>query len=354
MQIYLVGGAVRDKLLALPERERDWVVVGSNPDEMLKLGYRRVGKDFPVFLHPDSSEEYALARTERKTGRGHTGFDCDASETVTLNEDLLRRDLTINAIAEDSDGQIIDPLGGRRDLQQKLLRHTSAAFAEDPLRVLRVARFLATFDYLGFRVAPETEKLCAQMVAADTLEELPAERIFKELEKALGAKSPHTFFTFLHRINATTRLWPELTEIDFARLADVVKSDTNAQQRFAILFMASATQAVVDRCKALKVPNAFTNLAAALSRHFTAWRDASTPTERIDLLYQINAYRNQDFFHLFSSTCQLVNNEERHHNWVTDLDFTSNISAADVDSNLKGADIGDAIKQEKINQLLER
>ncbi|MGL4984715.1 MAG: multifunctional CCA tRNA nucleotidyl transferase/2'3'-cyclic phosphodiesterase/2'nucleotidase/phosphatase, partial [Plesiomonas sp.] len=178
MQVYLVGGAVRDQLLGLPIHERDWVVVGSTPEDMLAKGYQQVGKDFPVFLHPQSREEYALARTERKQGLGYTGFVCHAAPDVTLEQDLIRRDLTINAIAQHSDGTLIDPYNGQRDLTQRLLRHISPAFSEDPLRVLRIARFAARFADFGFQIAPETQQLMRTMVAAGELNHLTPERVW--------------------------------------------------------------------------------------------------------------------------------------------------------------------------------
>ena len=182
MQCYVVGGAVRDALLGLPVKDCDWVVVGSTPDEMLSRGFRPVGKDFPVFLHPQTQEEYALARTERKSGNGYTGFVCHAAPDVTLEEDLLRRDLTINAIARDADGQLIDPYGGVRDLEARVFRHVSPAFAEDPLRILRVARFAARFT--DFEVAPETRALMQHMVAAGEVDHLVAERVCRSSRAA--------------------------------------------------------------------------------------------------------------------------------------------------------------------------
>jgi tRNA nucleotidyltransferase (CCA-adding enzyme) len=186
MRIYLVGGAVRDKLLNRPVTDHDHVVVGARPDEMLEQGFRPVGKDFPVFLHPKTNEEYALARTERKTGHGYHGFAFQADPTVTLEEDLARRDLTINAIAEAEDGQLVDPFNGVRDLEQRLLRHVSAAFVEDPVRLLRVARFAARFAPLGFTVAPETMALMQQMVRDGEVDHLVPERVWQETRKALG------------------------------------------------------------------------------------------------------------------------------------------------------------------------
>ena len=180
MKIYLVGGAVRDALIGLPVKDKDWVVVGATPQEMLDAGYQQVGRDFPVFLHPQTREEYALARTERKSGSGYTGFTCYAAADVTLEDDLQRRDLTINAMARDDDGEIIDPYNGRSDLENRLLRHVSPAFSEDPLRVLRVARFAARYAHLGFRIADETMTLMRNMTAAGELEHLTSERVWKK------------------------------------------------------------------------------------------------------------------------------------------------------------------------------
>ncbi len=208
MKTYLVGGAVRDELLGLPVRERDWVVVGATAAQMLDLGYRQVGRDFPVFLHPETHEEHALARTERKTAPGYRGFVVHAEPDVTLEEDLLRRDLTINAMARDEAGGLIDPFNGRADLEARLLRHVSPAFAEDPVRILRVARFAARFAHLGFRVADETRALMRRMVAAGEVDALVPERVWQEMERALGEGSPATFFEVLRDCGALAVLFP--------------------------------------------------------------------------------------------------------------------------------------------------
>ena len=211
MQRYLVGGAVRDSLLGYPFHERDWVVVGATPQQMLNLGYQQVGKDFPVFLHPDTKEEHALARTERKNGKGYTGFSVYAAPDVTLEQDLLRRDLTINAIAQADDGSIVDPFGGVADLKQKRLRHVSAAFAEDPLRVLRVARFYARYAHLGFSVAAETQQLMQQL--ASELDTLTPERLWQETAKALSEQTPQAYFQLLYDTGALAVLMPELAAL---------------------------------------------------------------------------------------------------------------------------------------------
>ncbi|EDS6441105.1 multifunctional CCA addition/repair protein [Salmonella enterica subsp. houtenae] len=210
MKIYLVGGAVRDALLGLPVKDKDWVVVGATPQEMLDAGYQQVGRDFPVFLHPQTHEEYALARTERKSGSGYTGFTCYAAPDVTLEADLQRRDLTINALARDDDGQIIDPYHGRQDLEARLLRHVSPAFGEDPLRVLRAARFAARYAHLSFRIADETLALMREMTAAGELEHLAPERVWKETENALTTRNPQVYFQVLRDCGALRVLFPEI------------------------------------------------------------------------------------------------------------------------------------------------
>lgn len=213
MQIYLVGGAVRDQLLQLPVYDRDWVVVGSSPQAMLAAGFQAVGKDFPVFLHPNSKEEHALARTERKTGVGYTGFACHYAPDVTLEEDLLRRDLTINAMAQDNSGQLIDPYGGQHDLAAKVLRHVSPAFVEDPLRVLRVARFAAKLHHLGFTVAKETRQLMAKIAQSGELQHLTAERVWQEWHKSLSTHHPEVFLQVLRDCGALAVVLPEIDRL---------------------------------------------------------------------------------------------------------------------------------------------
>ncbi|EGR2461837.1 multifunctional CCA addition/repair protein [Vibrio cholerae] len=213
MQIYLVGGAVRDQLLQLPVYDRDWVVVGSSPQAMLAAGFQAVGKDFPVFLHPKSKEEHALARTERKTGVGYTGFACHYAPDVTLEDDLLRRDLTINAMAQDNSGQLIDPYGGQRDLAAKVLRHVSPAFVEDPLRVLRVARFAAKLHHLGFTVAEETMQLMAKIAQSGELQHLTAERVWQEWHKSLSTHHPEVFLQVLRDCGALAVVLPEIDRL---------------------------------------------------------------------------------------------------------------------------------------------
>lgn len=210
MQTYLVGGAVRDTLLGLPITDKDWVVVGTTPEEMVAAGFEQIGSDFPVFLEPKTKQEHALARTERKSGHGYTGFVCYSAPDVTLEQDLLRRDLTINAIAQDAHGNFIDPYDGQRDIKNKRLRHVSPAFAEDPLRVLRVARFAARFASLGFTIAPETMALMQEMVISGELASLTPERVWKEWEKSLSTDDPQVFLSVLRQCGALAIVMPEL------------------------------------------------------------------------------------------------------------------------------------------------
>ncbi|HEY5716934.1 MAG TPA: hypothetical protein VIS52_00450 [Motiliproteus sp.] len=285
MQVYLVGGAVRDQLLQIPVFDRDWVVVGATPELMRARGFQPVGKDFPVFLHPDTHEEYALARTERKSGRGYQGFAFHAAPDVTLEQDLLRRDLTINAMAQAPDGSLIDPYGGQQDLDARILRHVSPAFAEDPLRVLRVARFAARFHHLGFRVAPATLELMTQLATSDELAELSAERVWKELERALGEPSPHVFFTTLAACNGLDHWLPELRPL-FANdqpqpseaLQRICQQRADSSTRLAVLLAqlnlpphsstpsehpVAAVNCLMER---LKAPKAFRDEALLLTR----------------------------------------------------------------------------------------
>ncbi|MBV1790218.1 hypothetical protein KQ940_19360 [Marinobacterium sp. D7] len=302
MKIYLVGGAVRDRLLGLKVKDRDWVVVGATPEQMLDAGFKQVGKDFPVFLHPDSGEEYALARTERKSGKGYTGFEFYASPEVTLEEDLCRRDLTINAIAEDSEGTLIDPYGGRQDLQLRILRHVSPAFSEDPLRVLRVARFAARFADQGFHIAPETLELMRELSAGDELSHLTAERVWQEFERALATRSPLTFIEVLNAVGACDQLLAELCGLDTTdaaqRAAALSAAHCTAEQQFALL-MTIATQAETDTdaleridamCRRIKAPNRYRDLALQLRR----WHLALSHFESLDSGHQLQLIKQLD------------------------------------------------------------
>jgi len=273
MEIYLVGGAVRDQLLSFPVYDKDWVVVGATPQQMLDQGFRPVGKDFPVFIHPETGDEYALARTERKSGKGYTGFQYYASPEVTLEQDLVRRDLTINAMALDDNGLIIDPYHGQQDLQQRLLRHVSPAFSEDPLRVLRVARFAARYAHLGFTIAEPTLELMCQLSASDELQHLTAERVWQEFQRALGEPAPDIFITTLYRCGALGTLFPKLEQIAAENDSlQLLRADLAAPSRFAILMsLALAHHPVPEQqtiirtfCERQRTPNLYRDLALQL------------------------------------------------------------------------------------------
>ncbi|MBA4500936.1 hypothetical protein [Marinobacterium marinum] len=278
MDIYLVGGAVRDRLLGLEVKDRDWVVVGATPDDMLARGFKPVGQDFPVFLHPDSGEEYALARTERKSGKGYTGFTFHASPEVTLEDDLIRRDLTINAIAQSEDGELHDPCGGRRDLALRLLRHVSPAFTEDPLRVLRVARFYARFAHLGFKVAEETLALLSDISRGDELEHLTPERVWQECQRALSTRSPACFFQLLQQVGALGQVLPDCINLSCDRLQQLLahlSPPQPAERVFALLTwtltehlsLKDARALIIELCNHLRIPNRFRDLALKNREH---------------------------------------------------------------------------------------
>ena len=340
---FLVGGAVRDTLLGYPVHERDWVVVGATPKQMLDLGYQQVGKDFPVFLHPQTKDEHALARTERKSGHGYTGFAVHCAPDVTLEEDLLRRDLTINAMAQDVDGTIIDPYGGQEDLANRLLRHVSDAFVEDPLRVLRTARFAARYAHLGFSVAPETLALMTEIVNQDELAHLPAERIWVELDRALGERNPEVFIEVLRDCGALAKLLPELDalfgvpqpeahhpEIDsglhtLMSLQQAVKLGGAGDVRFAVLLHDlgkgitpeeelprhiahefRGTKLVKAACKRLKAPNQYRDLALkACEYHLHSHRAMELRGKTLlKLLNATDALRRPDRFEAFLLACE--------------------------------------------------
>ncbi|MBZ5486146.1 polynucleotide adenylyltransferase [Halomonas aquamarina] len=267
LEVYRVGGAVRDALLGWPVYDNDWVVVGATPDMMQERGFKPVGRDFPVFLHPDTAEEYALARTERKSGHGYAGFEVHASPDVTLEEDLLRRDLTVNAIAQGADGELVDPFGGQGDIERRLLRHVSGAFSEDPLRVLRTARFLARYAPLGFSIAPDTLALMTDVSGSDELEHLAAERVWVETEKALGEPSPEAYFTTLAECRALEIWFPELAGEALAQGLAAFEpvpeyEDTPlAHWRYARLVSPLDDPAREALAKRLRLPNAVAQLA---------------------------------------------------------------------------------------------
>jgi tRNA nucleotidyltransferase (CCA-adding enzyme) len=343
MQVYLVGGAVRDRLLGLPVGERDWVVVGARPDELERQGYVRVGKEFPVFLHPETREEYALARTERKVGPGYTGFTTQFSPDVTLEDDLRRRDLTINAIAEDQDGTLVDPFGGQRDLEARVLRHVSEAFVEDPVRVLRLARFAARFANLGFTIAAETRELMKQIVAAGEMNALVPERVWKETQRALDEARPDVYFQTLRDCGALKVIFPEVDalfgvpqpvkwhpEIDtgvHVLMALRVAADlrASAATRFAVLThdlgKACTPQekwpshhgheqlgvpVIEALCERLRVPKDFRDLAVMVSDYHTLVHRAQElkSSTTLELFEKTDAFRRPERFNEFLVACE--------------------------------------------------
>lgn len=370
MQIYLVGGAVRDQLLHLPVHERDWVVVGSTPEEMLALGYQQVGKDFPVFLHPDTHEEYALARTERKTAAGYTGFTVYADAEVTLEEDLIRRDLTINAMAQTSAGKIIDPFNGQEDLQEGFLRHVSSAFVEDPVRILRVARFAARFAPFGFRVAHSTHALMKKMVANGEVDALVPERVWKELSRALSAANPEKFFTVLHACGALTRILPQLADLfpvpagghraapsaALQALIEVSQRSQDTRIRFAALLRHLPLTPLKNLCQHLRVPNEYAELAQLLAQHFEPLQQADKLDAQalLTLLEQLDAFRREARFALLLQTCQRLA-PDRQAAWqrLQQAQHTAaQVEARQfVEQGLKGVEIKQALQAERVRVI---
>ena len=367
MEVYLVGGAVRDKLLKLPVHERDWVVVGARPEDLLNQGFQQVGKDFPVFLHPDTREEYALARTERKSGKGHTNFDVFASPDVTLEDDLARRDLTINAIAESEDGTIIDPYQGVQDLDARLLRHVSRAFTEDPLRVLRVARFAARFAHFGFTLADETQRLLQQMSDSEELSHLVPERVWREWEKALLSKTPTVFLELLKDIGALKQVLPGITADDkqLQRLQRTSIYSDSATLRFAGLFIEQETPEDLKQfCHRLAIPNHYRDGAimartnadfitaaqlpeqkylSAVLKHIDYWR-------RPEKLQQLLQLREAEF----SESEKKASIDQQHKKLRLAAEKASALSAQALQQQgLTGKALGNALRERREQILIE-
>lgn len=400
MQTYLVGGCVRDELLGIPVQDRDYVVVGATPAEMLQQGFVQVGKDFPVFLHPKTKEEYALARTERKTGPGYYNFAVDYDPSVTLEEDLARRDLTINAIAKSLDGKIIDPYHGQRDLEQKVLRHVSEAFVEDPVRILRVARFAARFAALGFKIAPETMQLMQQMVHAGEVNALVPERVWQEMQRALCEDTPEVFFTTLRACGALKILFPELDrlwgvpqkpehhpEIDtgvhvMMALQQSVKFTPKPEVRFAVLChdlgKGNTPQAewpshkgheergvklIQEWCQRYRVPNDYRDFAVKVSRyHLHAHRINELRSDTIVKLFKsLDAFRTPAMLEDYILACKAdsTGRQGRQDNPYPNADLLRQAYAAAtsidvqalVKQGLQGEKLGNAIEQERVNAV---
>lgn len=400
MLVFLVGGAVRDQLLQLQVKDRDYVVIGSTPEQLSKLGYQQVGKDFPVFLHPQTGDEYALARTERKKGLGYNGFECYAGQDVTLEEDLLRRDLTINAIASSQQAQIFDPYNGLQDLQDRVLRHVSPAFSEDPLRVLRVARFAARFHHLDFTIAPETFELMQSLSTSGELDHLTAERIWQETAKALQSDSPQVYFQVLHDCGALAVLFPEIEalfgvpgpkrwhpEIDtgihtLMVVEQAAKLSDSLAFRFACLVHdlgkaltpqelwpshkghGKAGLAVIKQlCLRLRVPNECRDLALLVSEHHTLIHGglelkAST---LVNLMDQCDAWRKAARFQQMLQCCVA---DSKGRTGFEDKPYPSadyiwqafqaanNVDVQDIiKRGIKGAEIKSALREARINAV---
>ncbi len=400
MEIYLVGGAVRDRLLGLPVRERDWVVVGAADGELENLGYRKVGRSFPVYLHPETHEEYALARTEKKIGPGYHGFEVNADRHVTLEEDLARRDLTINAIARNSEGQLIDPWNGQQDINNRLLRHVSEAFREDPVRILRVARFAARFQALGFSVATETLNLMTEMVRSGEADALIPERVWRETESALGETRPDIFFSVLRESGALAVIYPELDalfgipqperwhpEIDtgdhiLMALRQAARKKDNNEVRFAVLthdlgkgttpksdwprhpgHEKRGVKLVEHLCQRLGVPNRYRNLAVHVARFHSHCHRAMElkPKTILEMLETIDAFRRPDRFDDFLAACKA---DARGRKGLEDQPYPqatllreARTAAAAVntlslhDKNLQGPAVGEAIRRARIDAI---
>ncbi|HIG40101.1 MAG: multifunctional CCA tRNA nucleotidyl transferase/2'3'-cyclic phosphodiesterase/2'nucleotidase/phosphatase [bacterium] len=357
MEVFLVGGAVRDKLLNQPITERDWVVVGATEEQLVKEGYTRVGKDFPVFLHPETKEEYALARTERKTGEGHRGFACDANENVSLEEDLLRRDLTVNAIAESTDGRLIDPYDGLYDLKKKVLRHVSSAFEEDPLRVLRVARFAARFP--DFAIHPSTEILLRTMIGRGDLLELPAERIYAEIDKALGTDEPLRFFITLNSLGASEHLWPEITDKGIKLAQALAARTTDKAFRFTAILWPNSTAEIAELASRLKIPNHISELALLSCGTYETWSQANTTKAHtvVEWFYLVDAFRRPARFlrlnTYFSMVSEALGVPDLSADWKTHFDITRAISARDLMPAYSGPALGKALRSAQVDALIK-
>ncbi|WP_367109205.1 tRNA nucleotidyltransferase [uncultured Psychrobacter sp.] len=384
MQVYLVGGAVRDQLLGRPVTDKDFVVVGASIDEMLAAGFQQVGADFPVFLHPDTHDEYALARTERKQGHGYQGFSVQASPDVTLLDDLQRRDLTINAMAievksltDDSPitGNIIDYYDGLDDIDSKILRHISPAFSEDPLRVLRTARFYGRYYELGFNIANETIDLMRQLVKSGELTHLSSERIWQESSRATMQTSPHVYWQQLFEIDALNdhfapldRAWQNdhVREIVQTALYFAGQMQLNLSQRWALLMASldlslfnskedetTATKNIIEIGNSAKVPKAQTQFASLFVSQANKLRAINklSATEKIDLIQACSAHKEPEKLSQLLVTSQVLKLAIQHREMMLALESFHAIGMDDIDANLKGAAIGTALRESRIEHL---
>lgn len=355
LEIFLVGGAVRDELLGRPIKERDWVVVGSTPNEMIAQGFQAVGKDFPVFLHPKTHEEYALARTERKTGKGYKGFHFYTTPDVTLSDDLMRRDLTINAMAKNiRTGEIIDPYHGKADIQQCVLRHVSLAFSEDPVRILRVARFAAQFP--EFHVHPETMTLMQSMTQSGEVDALVSERVWKELSRALLSHHPERFFEVLKTCGALAILFPKINDsVNFSILRHAVVLSESGAVRFAALLATLAPETIHAMCDHYRVPSEYTQLALLVAKHQHRYHalDPHHAHSLWNILKLIDAFRRPERFHEWMIVCRIID-PTRDHSTVL-LRAAAAAKAVDVtpliEQGYRGSTFAEALKARQIEAI---
>jgi tRNA nucleotidyltransferase (CCA-adding enzyme) len=366
MQIYLVGGAVRDKLLDFPVFDKDWLVVGATVEEMLALNYQQVGQDFPVFIHPKTGEEYALARTERKSGKGYTGFQYHADPSVTLEEDLLRRDLTINAMAMDDDEHIYDPYNGQQDLINKQLRHVSPAFSEDPLRVLRVARFAARYHHLGFSIADETIRLMTTLSTGDELEHLTPERVWKEFERALSEPSPWIFLQVLEQCKGINKVLPELSpcfnHVDdagqgkkpnntMAAFTSVCQKTDSAIVRFACLLSLAPNLKIKTLCERVRTPNLYKELALYFKKHHhqLAQFNQIDANEKLKIILHLDLIRRPQRLPLLLECLNALHSSISLTHLTPILDLIAQIQPKQLMAEgFKGPALGEAINQRRL------
>ena len=355
LEVYLVGGAVRDQLLNYSYDESDWVVLGSTVDELLKRGFKQVGKDFPVFLHPDTGEEFALARTERKSGHGYAGFEVHASPEVTLEEDLARRDLTINAMAKSASGHIVDPYDGQGDLSKKLLKHVSDNFSEDPLRVLRVARFAARYHHLGFSIAEETQALMQMLSHSGELDFLVAERVWRETERALTEPSPDIYFRVLSECGAAETLFKG---IDFTRgiplLTCGAANTSRADCRWAALLSKTPDEQITTLYQTMQWPKRFQQLALAVGHAGNL--SITSASEAVELISRLDAWRRNEPFDGFCTTLLAISDASEMRSAIERLEESRRIAKpismdAVAHLNLTGPEIGRAIEATRIESI---
>ena len=371
MQVYRVGGAVRDQLLGLPVKDNDWVVIGATPRQMKDLGFQPVGRDFPVFLHPKTKEEYALARTERKTGHGYGGFSFYTSIDISLEEDLLRRDLTINAMAEDQHGNIIDPYGGQEDLKNRWLRHISPAFQEDPLRILRVARFAARLAPFGFQVAEETLELMSNMVKSGEASHLVPERVWQETSRALMEATPAVYFQILESCGALQAVMPEFRSLIHSQtllhLNLAAQADRNALIRFGCLFspllpqpeaeLVNSIRTVQGASSRMRLPSEYADMARLVTEHaqnVTSVIHTNNAESLMTLFEATDALRRPERFIsliiILSYSFETV--KVKKDQIIELLDNCLSIKAKDVmTKNIKGKAVGEALRKKRLQKI---